>query len=358
MSLMIFRKVVLSVAVILVTVVAGCEVEDRRTVSLPKGMRRNMGSGTMAKPTGIAGGSGDVVTIATFGRWSPVPNLMFLSEPVARYSEVIWEQDSVSDKQRLQYMIIDAGYMLGDVEADMGFKRLMSDAKLVSEIYWEQSHAFAQTSHPDDAIMAIRNSVRFGMSDAQRLLRSTDLETLRDLAGFKQLVEECSKVHHAQTAATVQASFPKEPVFINSEYGDLAGNSVDISQQLDELGVIYFWGSWSRPCREMLPCLESTRQAFENRGVKCMGIALEPGSRDAQAHIKIAMKEAQANFPVYLDQLNDPRRLELAQELLPMTIIVNRQMRVLAKISGYQSGDVLTGVLNTLQIDGHNAPSF
>ncbi len=348
----------LLIGIVLISLVIGCDSQDRRSVTLPKGMRRANSNATMAKPTGIAGGAGEVSTIAAFGRWSPNPNLMFLSEPVARYSEVLWELDSVTDKQRLRYMIIDAGYMLGDVETDIGFRRLAPDAKLISEIYWEQAHAFAQTSHPDDAIAAIRNSIRFGMSDANRIQHSKGLDSLRDMEAFKELIGTCNNSHHSQTVVAVHSAFPNQPMFIKSDYQDFKDNSVDISTQIENLAVIYYWGSWSRPCREMLPCIETTRQTFENRGVKCFGIALEPGSRDAQAHIKIAMKDAQANFPVYLDRFNEQGRNALSQELLPVTLIVNQQMMVLAKIPGYQSQDVLTGVLNHLHADASRAPSF
>jgi thiol-disulfide isomerase/thioredoxin len=356
---MVCRSGMIGLAIFVTICVVGCEVEDRRSVRLPKGMRKMSNGATMAKPTGIAGGSGDIgPAITGFGRWNPTPNLLMLSEPVARYAEVIWDIDGSSNKERLRYMIIDAGYMLGDLESEVGYRRMQVDSKAVSEIYWEQAKAFAQTSHAADAIEALRHAIRYGMTDSNRMDREKELDSLRDTPEYKKIIELGRVRNPITSASAIRASIPRQPMYAKSDFQDFDEKEVELLPMIDDRAVIFHWATWSRPSREMLPVIEAVKQRFDSTGVKFFGIAYEPNGRSAREKVNSVLKEANTQFPTFLDHFNHGENESIYREVLPVTLVVDRKMQVLAKLSGYQSEEVVAGVLNNLSTVASETSSY
>jgi hypothetical protein len=281
-----------------------------------------------------------------------------LTEPMARYAEVMWDIETTSNKERFRYMLIDAGYMLGDLEAEFGFRRLQTDAKAISEIYWEQAKAFAQTSHGDDAIEAMRDAIRYGMPDPERILREPELNALRDTPEFKKVVELCRVRSPSATASAIRGAVPRQPTYTKSEFQDMDGKQVDILPMIEDTTILFHWGTWSRPSREMIPVISSIKQQFESKGVQIYGIAYEPDTQSARERIASVLKPNESLFPVYLDHFNHGDDEAIHRELFPVTLVVNRKMQILAKLTGYQSEEVIAGVLNNLATASTESSSF
>ena len=65
-----------------------------------------------------------------------------------------------------------------------------------------------------------------------------------------------------------------------------SGQDFALEKHLGQPVIINFWASWCVPCREEAPALESTWQAYKDKGVEFVGVDIQNTEEDARAFIK------------------------------------------------------------------------
>lgn len=111
---------------------------------------------------------------------------------------------------------------------------------------------------------------------------------------------------------------------------DLAGNVV----------VLNFWATWCGPCRRESPGLQSTWEAYRDRGVRFLGVDY----RDDQA----AAKAYEGEFGITYPSVYDPAgELAFDYELVgfPTTFIIDRSGRIVYRFMGYTDAAILRKAL-------------
>ncbi len=110
---------------------------------------------------------------------------------------------------------------------------------------------------------------------------------------------------------------------------DLDGRITTLAQFEGKVVAINFWATWCAPCREELPSMESTYQAFKDSGFVIVAVNI---GEDWDA-ITDYLETIEINFPVLLDQ-----DIELASAFkavgLPTTYFVDRHGRISHLIKG------------------------
>jgi thiol-disulfide isomerase/thioredoxin len=103
--------------------------------------------------------------------------------------------------------------------------------------------------------------------------------------------------------------------------------------------LVNFWASWCAPCREEMPLLDATQKRLAAKGLQIVGIANDSAS---------ATKEFLAKTPVaYPILVDDPEHGDLselfgnARDVLPYTVLVGRDGRILARRAGNFSESAL-----------------
>lgn len=113
------------------------------------------------------------------------------------------------------------------------------------------------------------------------------------------------------------------------------------------LYLIYFWGSWCRPCKEVVPYLEKYKRLFVPKGLKILCIA----TNDNIDNLKKAVKEeGKDTFINILDHNNYLSRL-FYLDGVPSLYLVDKNNILLGKYSvgsqyGYETLDDLTRHIN------------
>ncbi|WP_147981553.1 TlpA family protein disulfide reductase [Streptomyces sp. MS191] len=116
---------------------------------------------------------------------------------------------------------------------------------------------------------------------------------------------------------------------------DLAGRDLALRSYRGKVVVLNVWGTWCAPCRAEAPELEALRGALEPRGVRLVGVDV----RDRSTGPAVAFEKA---YGLHYPSIHDPDgKLLLAYppallnpQAIPSTLVVDRQGRIAAAVSG------------------------
>ncbi len=122
-------------------------------------------------------------------------------------------------------------------------------------------------------------------------------------------------------------------------FADTRGGSGSLGRFQGKVLVVNFWATWCAPCREEMPAFTRLQTRWAGRGVQFVGLSSEePGKVERFA------RDLAINYPLWVggDEIGDfSRRLGNRLGVLPFTVLVDRQGRVLESKVGPYSESVL-----------------
>ena len=128
------------------------------------------------------------------------------------------------------------------------------------------------------------------------------------------------------------------------------GEAFDSADVLGQVVVVNFWYASCPPCREEAPDLEALRAQFEGDEVVMLGINV---SDSADVSLAFAKKFG-VGYPSIVDAADNAVQLafadgKLAPNSVPTTLILDREGRVAARISGLiESPSVVADIVDEL----------
>jgi len=93
--------------------------------------------------------------------------------------------------------------------------------------------------------------------------------------------------------------------------------------------IINVWASWCGPCRAEMKSLKNLAQRYNDKQFTLIGISIDDYSRSAKAFIK----RTGIQFKNFLDNKQQLENM-LGASSLPLTIFVDKDGKVLAKVRG------------------------
>jgi thiol-disulfide isomerase/thioredoxin len=146
----------------------------------------------------------------------------------------------------------------------------------------------------------------------------------------------------AGSAAVATAGAPdagaKKATLQGLRLQDLDGGTVELDSYLGRGPLLLdFWATWCKPCLAALPHLNRLHADLAPRGLQLLGIN-EDGQRGA-AKVKPFVQTKGFQFPVLLD-LNGEAQSRLGVLVLPTTLLLDAEGRVLHTAFGYRPGDI------------------
>ena len=126
----------------------------------------------------------------------------------------------------------------------------------------------------------------------------------------------------------------------------LDGSEVSSSRLDGVITVVNVWGSWCGPCRVEAPVLREVSQQYDDRGVEFMGLNVRDNDAAALAFEK--------KFKIAYDSVttSDSPRVSLAftglltTAAVPMTVVIDRERRVAARVIGAVTAGTLRALLD------------
>lgn len=116
---------------------------------------------------------------------------------------------------------------------------------------------------------------------------------------------------------------------------DSAGRPVRLSDYKDQVVLLNFWATWCVPCRVEIPWFVEFERRYKDRGFAVVGVAFD--SRETWDVVKPYIAERKVNYTVVLAgdaKLPEPY---YSFDVLPTTLLIDRQGRIAALHSGLVS---------------------
>ena len=127
---------------------------------------------------------------------------------------------------------------------------------------------------------------------------------------------------------------------------DLFGADVNLTQYKGRVVVLNFWATWCEPCKKEMPDLSAIQNDYAAMGVQVIG-----ASGDELAETQKVMKfvrDVKINFPVWLGATTDDMVRFGVGKVLPATVLINREGKIVWREIGVIKPAVLRKELDKL----------
>jgi thiol-disulfide isomerase/thioredoxin len=135
---------------------------------------------------------------------------------------------------------------------------------------------------------------------------------------------------------------------------DLSGKRVHLHDYRGRVVVLNFWATWCGPCNAEMPLLVDAEKEYGLRGVAFIGASLD----DSKTKQKVPefIGKYGVGFPVWLGATGDDLARLGMGEAVPATAFIDRDGRVLARVSGQIRGPELRERIEWLLGERAGAP--
>ncbi len=129
--------------------------------------------------------------------------------------------------------------------------------------------------------------------------------------GFRYFFQDSNHTHSNKeyTQALFAATYPNEK-----------GQAQALKQYAGKIVVLNFWATWCEPCREEMPELSTLHEAYKNKNVVVLGVAI-----DDVAAISDFTKETKVSYPLFAADMQGmaiATNLGNDKDVLPYTVII------------------------------------
>ncbi|HEX8186149.1 MAG TPA: TlpA disulfide reductase family protein [Blastocatellia bacterium] len=131
-------------------------------------------------------------------------------------------------------------------------------------------------------------------------------------------------------AAARQQPADKPPLAPAFSLKDLRGRSVRLDDQKGRVLLINFWATWCAPCLAEMPDLVKLQKEYGPRGLQIIGITYPPVDR---AGVRRMVRRLKINYTILFGSDKTAKDYDVG-EVLPATIVVDREGKIRARILG------------------------
>lgn len=123
--------------------------------------------------------------------------------------------------------------------------------------------------------------------------------------------------------------------FLNNDKGEKKA----IFDTSFKITIFVFWASWCKPCREEIPILKQLYSKYKSQGLQIVSISKD----ESVENWKKALEQEKMNWPQYLSDKENSKKMDSVFEfrVLPLSIVIDKNGKLLKKIEGHQKDDYL-----------------
>lgn len=218
---------------------------------------------------------------------------------------------------------------------------------------YNEACCYSLQGKKEEALASLRSALEAGFTETNLLATDTDLDNLRELDAFKEMVANADKIAmEAKVAATKEslASFKSFP--FDFELPDLNDTPVSLASMKGKVVIVDIWGTWCPPCREEIPHFIELHKKYNDQGLEIVGVNYE---RVAEDQVKSTITEFIEKQGVpYTCVIGDEATQKKIPEFgaFPTTLFIDRDGKVRMKLVGYTDYAKLEAIVQTLLAEG------
>lgn len=162
------------------------------------------------------------------------------------------------------------------------------------------------------------------------------------LAGIAALGRFLPSPPHGDAGQTAKET----EVLFATKFPDTSGHMQALSQWRGAVLVVNFWATWCPPCREEMPEFNGLQKKYATRGLVMLGIAT-----DGAEQVREFAAGTNTSYPLLVGDIegtNLSAKLGNDRDILPYTVVINRQGRIVSSIFGRIHKEELEQLLVTL----------
>jgi cytochrome c biogenesis protein CcmG/thiol:disulfide interchange protein DsbE len=108
------------------------------------------------------------------------------------------------------------------------------------------------------------------------------------------------------------------------------GKTVRLQDYKGKVVLINFWATWCAPCQTEMPELVKLQKKYAAKGLQILGVTYEP---EKPAAVNRVARKFRINYPLLFGSEEISRQYKI-EEVLPVTIIVDREGKIQSQILG------------------------
>lgn len=134
------------------------------------------------------------------------------------------------------------------------------------------------------------------------------------------------KVNALTVIKSTEVAVNTAPVDAKLALNDLSGVPQDLKTYNGRFVVVNFWATWCVPCKEEMPDLSAIQNEYAPLGVQVIGATAD--TEKDKAKVLKFVREVKVNFPVWMNVTNAQMEDFGVGKVLPATVIVNREGKI------------------------------
>ena len=128
-----------------------------------------------------------------------------------------------------------------------------------------------------------------------------------------------------------------KPANLNFSFKDINAKKVSLSDFKGKVILLDFWATWCIPCKREIPGFIELQKKFGDRGLQIIGLSVD----DPLTAAKTYATDMKMNYPVLLAEgKEDILKAYDPIPSIPVSVIIDRQGRIVARHLGIASMDV------------------
>ena len=132
---------------------------------------------------------------------------------------------------------------------------------------------------------------------------------------------------------------------------DMNGKSATLSDWRGKLVLLNFWASWCAPCRQEMPLLQATHEAYADDGLVVLSINMKEEAQRVESFVE----DMGLAFTVLLDEGADVAKLYRVRGA-PTTYFIDREGVIRQRHVGPLTTDMLASILSGVRVYPHPSP--
>jgi thiol-disulfide isomerase/thioredoxin len=141
-----------------------------------------------------------------------------------------------------------------------------------------------------------------------------------------------------------QTVLPSRPLAPSTTFDTVEGGTASIADLRGSVLIVNFWGTWCVPCRREIPELVELHEAYADRDVEIIGIAVDSGEAD---EIRTFADRYGVQYRLWMTDM--ATALEDFQSVgYPFTLVIDREGGVVNTYYGPQTLEALSAEIDAL----------